>query len=102
MSNKLIIYVTIIALILILSIPTYIKVNNNYKAGVILTLKSKIKVKAIQCWNEEKCLDNTIYLRDLYNLNYLDKIINPVTKKAVNSASYVTKMDDKIIIKLFD
>lgn len=102
MSNKFIIYVTIIALILILGIPTYIKVNNSYKERVILTLENKIKVKAIQCWNEKKCLDNTIYLSNLYELNYLDTLINPLTKKAVNKSSYVEKVNDKIIVKLYN
>jgi len=102
MNNKFIIYVTIIALILILGIPTYLKVNNNYQKRVILTLENKIKVKAIQCWNEKKCLESTVYLRDLYKLEYLDTLINPITKKAINEASYVSKDNDKIIVKLYN
>ncbi len=102
MSNKLIIYVTLIALILIIGIPTYIKVNNNYETRVILTMKNKIKVKAIQCWNESKCLNDTIYLNELYENGYLEEVINPVTKKAVNDASYVKKSGEEITIKLFN
>ncbi len=102
MNNRFIIYVTIIALILILGIPTYLKVNNKYKERVILTLENKIKVKAIQCWNEKKCTNNIVYLKDLYNLDYLDTLTNPITKKAVNSSSYVEKKDDKIIVKLYN
>ena len=102
MLNKLTIFVTIIAIILIIGVPTYYKVNSRYESRVELTMKNKIKVKAIQCWNDSKCPNDTVYLSDLYKTGYLDKVINPVTKKAINDYSYVKKENGKLIIKVFE
>ncbi|HOP65498.1 MAG TPA: hypothetical protein PLX66_00515 [Bacilli bacterium] len=98
MTNKFIVYITILALILIIGIPTYLKVNKNYQERAILTIENKIKIKAVQCWNENKCPNNIIYLNDLYDLNYLDKVINPLTKEEINKEAYVEKEEDNTIV----
>ena len=100
-GTKFIIYVTFIAIILILGIPTYNKVNANHKNRVYLTQKEKFKTKANQCWNDNICTDTKIYLKDLYNNNYLDPLIDPNTKKEFNENSYVEKENEEVIVKLF-
>ena len=100
-KNKFIIFVTIVAITLMLGIPTYSKVHNNHKTRVYMTLKEKLKTKAIQCWSENKCESDTIYLKDLYSNNYLDKLIDPMTNKEVNENSYIQKDNKEVVVKLF-
>ncbi len=102
MTNRLVVFITIIAVILIIGIPTYNKVSDRYESRVDLTIKNKIKVKAIQCWNENRCLNDIVYLSDLYEIGYLDEVIDPITKKAISASSYVTKENGDIVINIFE
>lgn len=89
--NKITIIGSIVAILLIISIPTIYKVVKNHQNNLISVVEDKIITAAKQCYFEEKCNDDVIYLKDLYNLNYLEKISNPITKEYYNENSYILK-----------
>lgn len=88
-TNKTVIIGSIIIILLIIGIPTTYKVIKNHQKNLLKSTESKIVNAAKKCYFEEKCLDNKIYLKDLYNLEYLDKVSNPITKEYYNENSYI-------------
>lgn len=89
-TNKIVIYVTIIAIIIIVGCPTFYKVvKENHQNLYVVTNKLIIEA-AERCYYEEKCEGNIITLKDLYNKNYLEEsVIDPVTKIVYDDSSYV-------------
>ena len=66
-KNRVIIYTTIIAIILIIGCPTIYKVVKNHKQKLNMITEKRIIEAAIKCWNEDKCAGDTITLKDLYD-----------------------------------
>ena len=90
-TNKITLIFSTIIILLIISIPTIykvVKVHNNNKYQVV---EDKIIEAAKKCYYEEKCIENKIYLKDLYKFNYLEKISNPISKEYYNELSYVLR-----------
>lgn len=89
-TNKIVIYVTIIAVIIIVGCPTFYKVmKENHRKLYIVTNKLVIEA-AERCYYENVCDSNQITLKDLYDNNYLeDSVIDPVTKIVYDEMSYV-------------
>jgi len=94
-TNKITIIVTIIAILLILGIPTVYKVVNNHQNKLYQVVEQKIINSAKKCYYEEKCKEKKILLKTLYELNYLDKVSNPITKEYYNEESYVEFKNNK-------
>lgn len=90
-TNKITIIFSVIAIFLIISIPTIYKVVKNHNNDLYKASENKIIEAAKKCYYEEICLDEKILLKDLYNLEYLDKISNPITKEYYNENSYVLR-----------
>lgn len=91
--NKINVIGSIIVILLIITIPTIYKVVKNHQSNLYQVVEQKIINKAKVCYYEEKCNDDKIYLKDLYELGYLDKINNPVSKEYYNEESYVERKD---------
>lgn len=89
-TNKIVIYVTIIAVIIIVGCPTFYKVmKENHRKLYIVTNKLVIEA-AERCYYENVCESNKITLKALYDNNYLeDSVIDPVTKIVYDEMSYV-------------
>ena len=89
-SSKIIIYLTVIACIFIIAIPTLYKViSENHRKLYIVTNKRVIEA-AQKCFYDEKCLSTKITLKELYKNGYLnEKVIDPVTKIVYSDDSYV-------------
>lgn len=96
-TNKITIIYSILVVVLIIGIPTTYKVIKNHQNNLIKTAESKIVEAAKKCYFEEKCPNNIIYLKELYNLEYLDKISNPITKEYYNEESYIEIKDMNFI-----
>lgn len=95
-SNKIVIYITIIACLLLIGCPTLYKViNQNHER--LYEVNHKLIIEAAKkCFYDNKCENNKITLKELYEKDYLEKgIIDPVTKIVYNENSYVliTKND---------
>ena len=90
-NNKIVSLIAIGAIVLVITIPTIINITNNHKSRLFNSIVLKITEAAKKCYLEEKCNDEKIFLKDLYDNNYIDKQINPKTKEYLNENSYVIK-----------
>ena len=95
-KNKVVIYTTIIALIFIIGCPTIYKVIKNHHNKLTTITEKRIIEAAIKCWNEDKCPNNEITLKELYDLKYLEKEANPITKKYYQETSKIIKKEEGI------
>lgn len=101
-TNRITIIGSIIAIIMIISIPTIYKVVKNHHNNLISVVEDKVIEAAKKCYFEEKCIDNKIYLKDLYNLKYLEKVSNPITKEYYNENSYVLREDNNFTFNIIE
>lgn len=95
--NKWIISGTIVIILgLVIGVTTFkvVKMHNN---KLLLVEEKYIIEKAKKCINEKKCNNDAITLKELYELKYLNKQVNPVTKEYYNEESYITLKDNEYI-----
>lgn len=92
-NNNFISLIAIIAILLIIIVPSILKVSDNHKQKLYDSKISQVKEKAILCILEKKCINEKIYLKDLYEYGYIkDKVVNPITKEYFNEdESYLIK-----------
>ena len=93
-TNKITIMGSIIAIILIIGIPTTYKVIKSHQNNLYKSVEARIIEAAKKCYFEEKCVNEKIYLKDLYELEYLEKISDPVTKEYYSEESYIEIKDN--------
>ena len=94
-TNKIIIISTLVVVLLLISIPTCYKVIKNHHESLYRVVEDKIIDAAKKCYYEEKCLEDKITLKELYSLEYIEKVSNPVTKEYYNENSYVLRTNNK-------
>lgn len=92
-KNKIVIYTTIIALILIIGCPTIYKVIKNHNNKLYTITEKRIIEAAKKCWDENKCTNTEITLKELYEKEYLTKQADPVTKKYYSETSKIIKKE---------
>lgn len=100
-NKKFIIFSTLIAILLIILIPTVYKIVKDYHEDSYKVVEKKALEAAQKCWNEKVCLKNTITLKELYDNAYLDVLINPISKKIYNENSTIKKNNEKYVIDLY-
>ena len=88
-TNKITIKMTIVIILLIIFIPTICKVIDNHYNNLYKVVNQKVIEAAKKCYYEEKCLNNKITLKELYDLEYLDIVSDPVSKENYNVEYYV-------------
>ena len=98
--NRILIPGTIIIIIIMIGIPTFINVKKDHENKLIRVTQGKIKEAAKKCFLDNKCKGNETTLQTLYELKYLDKQVNPTTKKYYNESSVIRYEDKKIILEL--
>jgi len=98
--NKIVISGTLLIIIIMIGIPTFINVRNDHENKLIKASEQRILEAAYKCYLEKKCTTNYVTLQDLYDMKYLEVQTNPVTKKYYNSDSKIKKEDNKIILEL--
>ena len=89
--NKKIILITMLSIIFLIGGVTAYKVIKKHNDNLLLVSKKYIEEKARDCFNNKKCQGDKVTLETLYNLAYLAKQANPVTKEYYNVDSYVSK-----------
>ena len=93
--NKIIVYITVVACMLLIFIPTLYKVIYTNHNNLNTVTEKLIIESAYKCYYADKCKNSIITLKDLYDNNYLEKdIINPVTKEVYPETSYVVITKD--------
>lgn len=94
-TNKIIIFCTVVAIILIIAIPTTLTVHDRYKEKVYKITEKRIIEAAKNCHLKDECLNEIVTLKELYDLGLLEKESDPITKKYYNESSYVDMKDYK-------
>ncbi len=88
-KNKILIYGTIIAIILIISIYSFVLVYLDHQDKRYLVMEKKVTEAALKCYNENSCSNETIKLQELYDKSYLSNIVNPKNKEYLNPESII-------------
>lgn len=101
-TNRITIIGSIIAIILIISIPTCYKVIKSHNDNLLEVVEDKIIASAKKCYFEEKCKNDKITLQELYELQFLEKVNNPITKEYYNDNSYVMIDNGNFIFKVIE
>lgn len=98
--NKFIISGTIVIVFGLIIGVTSFKVVKDHQEKLILVEEKYIIEQAKNCINEKKCTDEKVTLKTLYDLDYLKKQVNPVTKEYYSEDAYVTcKNNEYIFVK---
>ncbi len=98
--NKAIVIGTIIIIILMIGIPTFVNVRNDHEEKLIKVTENRIFDAAKKCYLEGKCDTNYVTLQELYDNNYLEKQTDPITKKYYNPDSKIRFEGNKIVLEL--
>ena len=94
--NKIVIYVTIISMFLIISIPTFYKIVYTNEEKLYLVNEKKVTESAYKCYYEGKCKESKVTLKELYDNGYLvENIVNPKNKEIYSEESYIMLYSDK-------
>ena len=89
-TNKIVIFITIFAIIIIIAVPTFYKVVKENHRRLYLVTNKLVTESAERCYYESKCLSKKVTLQELYEKGYLkQEIIDPVTKVVYLNESYV-------------
>ena len=81
-------------LLLVIIIPSVIKVNKRHNDHLLRVVESKIIERAEDCYYKEEC-NGKITLKELYEKKYLDIVANPISKEYYNELSYVIIHEDQ-------
>lgn len=98
--NRIVIPGTIVIIILMIGIPTFINIKKDHENKLISVTQSKIKEQAKKCFLDEKCTGEQTTLQNLYDFGYLDIQVNPITKKYYDESSIIKYENKKIILDL--
>ncbi len=93
-KNSLIIYTTIIAVLIIIIIPTTYTICKRHNDRLLEVSYKRIEEAAKNCYLNDVCLADKITLKELYDNKYLMKESNPVTKEYYKDTDYVLKKND--------
>ena len=76
---------------------------NRLKHGIFfdninVSVEEKYIIEAAKkCKIEKECNNDTITLKELYDLKYLEKQVNPVTKEYYSEDAYVTLKNNEYV-----
>ena len=99
---KRIIIITFCTILIIIFSLTTFKVVRNHQLHLFEVSEKRIIEAAKKCIYQKKCKELPITLEKLYDLNYLDKEINPITKEYFNKDSYIKKNKDDYQFVIID
>ena len=100
LMNRIVIPGTIIIIVLMIGIPTFINIKKDHEDKLIKVSENRIKEAAKKCFLENKCTGDNTTLQNLYDLGYLETQVNPISKKYYDSSSVIKYENRKIILDL--
>lgn len=89
--NVSLICITIFLIIGLIFGTTIYKVMKTHNDNLLKVSEKFIIEHAKDCYNEKRCTNETVTLKELYDLKYLARQANPVTKEYYKEESYVKK-----------
>lgn len=100
--NKRIAEVTFLIIVISIAGLTAYKVMKQHNDNLLKVSEKYIIERAKKCFLEEKCPDNVVTLRNLYEMGYMERQVNQVTKEYYNEESFVTKEEDNYTFTIKD
>lgn len=94
-NYRRIINIGIIIIITIVLVPAAYKTNKSHRDKLYSSLEAKIIETALKCYNKEECENKKITLQELYDKEYLEKVINPLNNEYINPNSYIEIVNAK-------
>lgn len=80
-KNKFVLLLTVIAIILIVALPTIFKIYQRHEARMYEVASRKILEKAEECYRDQICQNKTMTIEELKKTGYLKTdVVNPRTK----------------------
>lgn len=93
-SNKAIIIITILTILIVITFSSFQKINNAHKENLYKSAILKITEAAKKCINDNKCTSEKIFIKELYAKKYLNK--NDLNiQEYITENSYVIKKEGK-------
>lgn len=93
MNRKIILGTFLIIILLIGGFTTY-KVIKGHNDRLLLVSEKYIIEKAKKCYDRKICVNDIVTLKELYDLEFLDIQVNPVTKEYYKDLSYIKKEEN--------
>ncbi len=94
-SNRTIFLITLLAIVMIITVPTIIRINDTHTERLLKVETLKIKEKALLCEVKGECKEEKITLKYLIDNKYLTRGIDPRTKEYFKDDVYVILKDGK-------
>ena len=76
-------------IILLIIVPATIYIIKSHYDSMYLVINKKVVEQANNCFNDKKCENKKIELKELIDKGYIEKIYDPVSKELINLQSYV-------------
>ncbi len=96
-KNKLILSFTFFGTILILVLPTTIKIYQNHMDRIYEVATKKILESAEECYQNNVCIDSKITIGDLKEKGFLkEDVVNPRTKQVFDDSILLQEENFKV------
>lgn len=80
-KNKTILFLTVIATILIVALPTILKISERHDERMYIAASRKVLESAETCYRDQVCKEKQMTIGDLKKIGYLkEEVVNPRTK----------------------
>lgn len=96
-SNFTIFFVTISICTIIVITATTLTLTKEHDNKLMYALNTKIEYAFKRCRLENRC-SNDITLNILYENEYLDTLVNPITKEVIDSSTKINYVNGETII----
>jgi len=90
--------VLIIIIVLLIVVPATIYIIKSHSDSMYLVINKRVIEQANNCYNDGKCDDKKILLKELIDKGYLEKIYDPISKELISLDSYVNLDNNEFII----
>ena len=84
MNTKTFNVILVIVIILVLVIPSSYAVYTTHNERLYEVLDNKMIEQATICYNKKECITKLITLQELYDKNYLEEQVDPVSKEILD------------------
>lgn len=91
-SNKVIFYLALIAIIVLIAVPTISKINQTHTERLLKVEVLYMKEKAMACYLKNECKEK-VTLKELVEKKYLTRGIDPRTNEYFKDDVYVVIKD---------
>ncbi len=99
-KNKIYIYGTILIVLVLILVPSLAKVVKKHQDYLLQNTIKTITETAKDCYYNDSCVGDIIYLSELYEKTSLTTMSNPLTKKIYSENSYIDVKNDFTFVEV--